>query len=315
MLECWCLNRILERCPAPSPLCLVPLNGVGSSRWPGVREREDSPSKPPPRPMQSCTEDYSRAAPMPEPPKHHERPLIAFFLPTLDAGGVARVMINLARGFLDRGHRVDMVAASASGALRDQVPEEARLVDLGSKRVVAAMPGLIRYLRRERPFALVAGMTHCSVVALCARKAGGVKTKVIATEHVQMSAMRRDSRRTRVRAMPLLARYFLPWADAIVAVSNGVADDVSDCAGIPRERIQVIYNPVVGPALFLAAKAEPSHPWFKAGAPPVILSVGQLTQLKSHEDLLSAFAVVARERPARLLILGEGPLRGKLENL
>ena len=69
-------------------------------------------------------------------------------------------MLNLCRGFLDRGYRVDLVAANADGAFRDQVPTEARLFDLKSRRVLTSAPALVGYLRRERPHALVAGMTN-----------------------------------------------------------------------------------------------------------------------------------------------------------
>ena len=244
-----------------------------------------------------------------------QKPRIAVFLPTLDFGGVARVMINLARGFLGRGYRVDLVAANATGAFRDHVPSEARLVDLKSRRVLASLPALVRYLRRESPGALVAGMTHSSVVAVCAKKLADVGTKIIATEHIEMSSMLRGSSRWRVRMVPFFARRFLPWADALVAVSKGVADDVSRVAAIPRENIHVIYNPVLDQEFFARAGDELSHLWLKPGSPPVILSVGQLTEQKGFRSLIKAFSLVAQQNPARLLILGEGPDRSRLEGL
>jgi len=58
-----------------------------------------------------------------------------------------------------------------------------------------------------------------------------------------------------------------------------------------------------------------NHPWFAPGEPPVILSVGRLTKQKDYPTLIRAFALVHRERPARLMILGEGEERPKLEAL
>ena len=250
---------------------------------------------------------------MPEPGK--QPPLTAFFLPTLHFGGVARVTLNLCRGFLDRGYRVDVVAANAIGAFRDQVPASARLFDLNSRRVLTSTLGLVRYLRRERPHALIAGMTHSSVIALWAIRWAGVRTRIIATEHTDMTSMRRGVSSWRVRMVPFFARHFLPWADAVVAVSKGVADDVSGLTGIPRENIVVIYNPVLSEEFFERAKAPMLHPWLKPGSPPVVLSVGQLTKPKAFHTLLRAFAAVKHQTPARLLILGEGPERSALESL
>ena len=130
-----------------------------------------------------------------------------------------------------------------------------------------------------------------------------------------MTSMWRGARRWRVRVIPFFARHFLPWADAVVAVSKGVADDLAGLTGIPRENIHVIYNPVLSEELFTKARAEISHPWFAPGSPPVVLSVGQLTPVKAFHTLLRAFSRLAQQTPARLLILGEGPERGALESL
>jgi glycosyltransferase involved in cell wall biosynthesis len=113
----------------------------------------------------------------------------------------------------------------------------------------------------------------------------------------------------------MLEHYFYPWADAIVAVSKGVADDLARVARLPRDRIKVIYNPVVTEALFRKAEEPLEHPWFLSGCPPVILGVGRLTAAKDFPTLIRAFARVRESQLARLLILGEGEKRDSLEKL
>jgi glycosyltransferase involved in cell wall biosynthesis len=100
-----------------------------------------------------------------------------------------------------------------------------------------------------------------------------------------------------------------------VAVSSGTADDLARAAKIPRERIQVIYNPVITPATDVLARQPPEHPWFAAGQPPVILGVGRLTWAKDFSTLIRAFAQVRQRRPVRLIILGEGEERSALTAL
>jgi glycosyltransferase involved in cell wall biosynthesis len=119
----------------------------------------------------------------------------------------------------------------------------------------------------------------------------------------------------RMRLMPRLARYFYRWADDIVAVSEGVADDLTQVLKVPNERVRVIYNPIVTPELMAKAQAALDHPWFRLGEPPVILAVGRLTEQKDLPTLIRTFAHVQRSRPVRLLILGEGELRHDLEAL
>ena len=240
---------------------------------------------------------------------------IALFTPTLYYGGVERVVVNLARGFLGIGYAVDIVAANASGEFGEFVPPEARVVSLRARRVISSLPALVRYLRRERPQVVIAAMTHCSIMALWARKLARIDTQVVATEHVVMTSSVAHDRRTRAQMMPLLARLSYGGADAIVAVSAGVADDVAAQTGTPRDRIQVIYNPVVTPELLSNADAPATHPWFEAAQPPVVVSVGRLEVQKGYPMLIRAFSRVRATRPARLLILGEGSQRAELEAL
>ena len=110
---------------------------------------------------------------------------------------------------------------------------------------------------------------------------------------------------------PRLLRTFYPWATTVVAVSRGAADDLARTAGLPRDRIEVVYNPVITPAMLALAQQAPDHPWLAPGQPPVILGAGRLTGQKDFSTLVRAFAEVRRRRPARLIILGEGPRTGR----
>jgi glycosyltransferase involved in cell wall biosynthesis len=93
--------------------------------------------------------------------------------------------------------------------------------------------------------------------------------------------------------------------DAVVAVSNGVADDINRRTGFPRKRINTVYNPSVTPHLVGKSKEKLNHPWFAPGQPPVILGAGRLGRAKDFPNLIQAFAKVRQQRPVRLMILGE----------
>ena len=72
---------------------------------------------------------------------------------------------------------------------------------------------------------------------------------------------------------------------------------------------------MVTAALEAAAREPVAHAWLRPGEPPVVLGVGKLSPQKGFDVLLRAFARVRAERPARLVILGEGPQRRALERL
>jgi glycosyltransferase involved in cell wall biosynthesis len=117
------------------------------------------------------------------------------------------------------------------------------------------------------------------------------------------------------RAFPHLLRRLYATADALVAVSDWVADDLARLARVRRSRVQVIPNPVVHDGLLAQRREGAGHPWLQTRSAPVILSVGRLNGEKNYGDLLRAFARLRRERCARLIVLGEGTERAGLERL
>lgn len=240
---------------------------------------------------------------------------LALYLPSLRGGGAERVMVMLANGFVERGYAVDLVLAKAEGPFLPDVARNLHIVDLGARRVVSSLPGLVRYLRRERPRAMLSALNHANVIALLARRFAGVPTRLVVSEHAHLSLSLETVSSHRGRLMSWFMRRTYPWADGVVAVSAGVADDLAQAMGLPRQRIAVVHNPVVTDDMLARAEAPLDHPWFAPGEPPVVLGVGRLTAQKDFGVLLHAFAQLRAQRPARLMILGEGELRPELESL
>lgn len=240
---------------------------------------------------------------------------VAIFLPSLGGGGAERVMLILANGMAERGLRVDLVLASAKGPYLKDVVTGVRVVDLGAGRVVSSLPGLLRYLRRERPQAMLSGMNYANVIAVVAKVLSGSNTRLLVIEHSSILRSHNGPQSLRGRAVPRAMRWAYRKVDGIVAVSQGVADDLALMISLPREKISVIYNPVVTHELYAKVDASLAHPWLGHGKPPVILGVGRLTRAKDFASLIRAFAIVRAQRDCRLVILGEGELRPNLEAL
>jgi glycosyltransferase involved in cell wall biosynthesis len=266
---------------------------------------------------QAVEEVSSTKSDVPIRPARVERALgpIAFFLPSLRGGGAERVTVNLAQGMTERGLPVDLVVASAEGELLEQLPPAVRLVNFHLSRVLPSLIPLIAYIRRERPRVVISAMGHANLVALWAARLALRGTPVMVTVHTTVSQFGSLKGRLARKLWPSLMRVFYPWADSVVAVSSGSADDLSRLSGLPRDRVNVIYNPVITPAALAGAARPPDHPWFAPGQPPVILGVGRLTASKDFPMLMRAFSEVRRRRAVRLMILGEGEERSALEAL
>lgn len=285
---------------------------------------------------------FMSIAPMPAedgpavPPPRSAGRRIAFLLPDLNGGGVQRIVMILAGAFAGRGAAVDLVVCDAEGHLRSQVPEGVRLVSLEggglmgqrllalrsdprglpdlARAVFSLKPrwetlrflgGLSRYLRDERPEALFAATPYINMLAILARRVAGVPTRIVVSERTHFSTGK-PRKRKRARQLSRAMGRTYAQADAIVAVSKGVADDLATTIGIARDRVTTIHNPTLTPD-FRAKLDEPiDHPWFAEGQPPVLLAVGRLGYQKDFATLVRAFGQVRRDREARLVIIGDG---------
>jgi glycosyltransferase involved in cell wall biosynthesis len=136
----------------------------------------------------------------------------------------------------------------------------------------------------------------------------------VVVEQNTLSEAARNGKSRRDRMMPRLVARFYPWADYVVGVSAGVTEDLVRLADLRPERVRVISNPIVTADIREKARAPLDHPWFSDGG-SVFVAAGRLRPQKDFSTLLHAFARVRARRPARLLILGEGPERTHLEDL
>ncbi len=247
---------------------------------------------------------------------------IALTLPSLAGGGAQRIFVDLARGLLDRSIAVDVVLVREEGVLRDSVPAGADVVLLGGDRVSRAVPRLAAYLRSRRPDVVVPAISHMNLCALLAARLTRPRVPVVVSHHNHLTLHARHGARPQDRVMPWLVRAGYPWADGIVAVSDGVADDLASAARLPRSRIEVVYNPVDFDRVSAMAATPPDHPWLaeKAGlrgrnavAAPVLVAAGRLSPQKDFATLLRAVALL--DRDVRVVVLGEGELRPDLERL
>ena len=250
---------------------------------------------------------------MGSPPIDNKDRPIALFMPNFAGGGAERVMVNLAAKLAERGHRVDLLVGETKGPNFALVPDTVRVVDFKKPRVLKAIPDLVRYIRDNKPRCVLSALDHANVVAVVASRFPGCRVRTIVSEHNTLSMQTANAVSFRTKVIPAFMARTYPKADAVVACSTGVADDLAHEIGLARNRITVIYNPTISPRVLDGAKIAPNHPWFAPGEPPVIVAAGRLSDAKDFPSLLRAFKIVRAATPARLLILGEGDKRAKIE--
>ena len=280
---------------------------------------------------------------------------VGFLLTGLNGGGAERFTLNLAQSLIARGHRADLVIPRLAGDYRTTIPGEMRIrrarirgtdrkllralqrsgvhveattvnpfgvarswLVLGRKglhlpvrrrhRVYAYATMIATYVREARPHVLVSPLPGADAAAVCAAELTERAVPVVVTVH----NVPEDYYAPEWLAA---SRTLYPLADAVVAVSRGVAESVRRSLGVDAGRVRTIYNSVPADSIRRLAQEEVVHPWFADGEPPVVLSVGR--EAKDHPTLVKAFGLVRREVDSRLVILGKlsAPYRAMLESL
>lgn len=241
------------------------------------------------------------------------RKRLAFLLPDMRGGGAERVALRLIEDFLAAGHEVDLVMMRAVGDLMPLVPKEVTIVDLGVDRIRSVVAPLRRYFRKRKPDAIQISMWPLTIVGIVAHRLARSKAIVVLSDHIALSKQYAHLGKAGMWLLGRSIRLFYPLADARIQVSEQAADDLVRISGMERSEVQVVYNPVAGPGAEASPSPDVEALW--QGAEARIVTVGSLKEQKNHKLLIRSFARLLKERPATLMIVGEGPMRGELEAL
>ena len=239
------------------------------------------------------------------------------------AGGGAERSSLLTAASWPRGEDVCVIACLAEGPYQSEIPQRVSTTEIGVWPSLANIAGFTRKLRTlvgvnelDAVMANGYGLNQAVLLAQLFSRLRGLS--VIVVEHNTLSVALADRFPNRLMrgAVRVLTRWLYRRADAIVGVSDGVSRDLEATLSLPSGSVITIYNPVDTERI-TAAMTEPVPEAlsraFEALRRPIVITTGRLVTQKAHRDLLAAFALLPEPTRGSLVILGEGPLRGDLE--
>jgi glycosyltransferase involved in cell wall biosynthesis len=227
---------------------------------------------------------------------------LVFYTHGLTSGGAERVVARLATGFAARGDRVilavDFEAQENSHLLSHEV--DLRVLPRGHVRATLA---LALMLGRERPAASISAISVSNLKHTMAALLAGRIGRSILTYHGFYESEHERLSNIGYRLTPVLSRL----AGATVTVSERLRQELIANFAAPPDKVTTIHNPAAPEPM-----PEPLSPEQLAARPPNLLSIGRFAPDKDFLTLLRAFARLP-DPAARLVILGEGPERKKLQ--
>jgi glycosyltransferase involved in cell wall biosynthesis len=242
---------------------------------------------------------------------------VVFHTASLRGGGAERVFTLMANALAARGHEVTLFTWNAEGPNAQLLSPEVELVTLGmpiygegygKPGTLAGIARSARFFAERKPDAVFAAPEFANLAMAVALSLSGSKARYFPSFHAAAGLPSSD---LGAKIAIVLSRLVRSRASRAIAVSQGVGRDL-EARGFPPSQVAVINNPL--PTQLASSGA--SYPWHAdiaaMGEGPVIATAGRLVPVKDHRTLITAFAKLRSERPARLVIFGEGPLEAEL---
>jgi glycosyltransferase involved in cell wall biosynthesis len=243
---------------------------------------------------------------------------VLFLVPTLRGGGAERVIVNLLRHLdRDRFCLALVVLDTRDAVCRDDVPEDVDVIDLQCSRVRYALFKMARLIWRRRPDVVFSTLGHLNLALAVMRPLLPDGVRYIARESTLVSENIRHYRAPLIWTWAY--RCFYGRFDSVVCQSRDMRNDLIGNFDVPAGNSLVIHNPVDIERIHQLA-AEPLAVGFGpvdstgSGRSIRLLAAGRLSYEKGFDLLIEAMAICDNPRMS-LTILGEGPLRGELEQL
>lgn len=243
-------------------------------------------------------------------PSHFE---VMFFLPQLGGGGAEMNAVRLATGLLHAGITPVYVVARGPGSYSEWLPPGVEVIQLdtgainsSTLRLFRARGPLAEVIELRRPDVLCPVMVTPALAALSAVRLSRYKPATVLS--IQNSLCITHEMRKSIRSMAemrLICERF-PTLDGVIALSQGVADDLSRVVPALQDRIAVIPN--IGLPLEDQMSIAMGLERIDSQTGCTLLACGRLTKQKDYPTLFRAFALLSGTG-VKLKIIGDGEER------
>ncbi len=236
---------------------------------------------------------------------------ISVVTPRFAIAGVPLAQIRFARALARRGHEVTLIVGYVDPEYEFPPVPDIHVEIWNQPKVRRMLWPLARHLRSERPDVVFSAEDHLNTIVLLAAILTRSRVKFSGSSRVTPFDTYSNTPFSKRWILKQLARSVMWRADAQTCVSKDMVEQYRQVFTHPKH--VCVYNIVDDEASRQRMNDEAGHPWLTGKLKPVLVAAGRLAPWKGFADLIQAIGLVDANRRPRLLILGDGPLRGELQ--
>ena len=204
---------------------------------------------------------------------------IAVFTPSVNIGGIERVLMTYAALLSERGYNVSYLICRDDSELISEISENISVHNLRTNRLRNSIWKLTKYLHKEKPDAIIVANASTYIVVL-AKLCAFSRVKVVTSHHNYIN----NETTSFVEGKAMWRLYNL--CNSVVAVSSGIKELLIS-NGVRRKKVHMIYNPIDCQYIKNKAQATIMLPDM-----PYLLFVGRLSSVKNIEFLIRVYKIV-----------------------
>ena len=238
---------------------------------------------------------------------------ICVVTPLFAIAGVPLAQLRFARALASAGHDVDLLIGRIDPQYKLPPTDGVNVQVFNRPNVRGMLLPLWRYLRAAKPDVVFSAEDHLNAVVLFAAIASGSRAKISGSSRVTPYDTYSNKPFTKRWVLKYLARAVMWRADALTCVSKDMVEQYRNVFDSPPH--VAVYNIVDDIHSRMRMQEPVEHEWLRDKHIPLLVAAGRLATWKGFADLIRAMKVLTQNRRARLMILGDGPLRAELQAL
>lgn len=226
--------------------------------------------------------------------------------------GVPLAQLKLAKALARNNHEVELIYGAVNTGHKLPESNQFKISTLNCHRASLMLFPLVKYFIFRKPDIVFTAGDHLNAFVLIA--------SIISMSHSKISCSSRvtpyDTYSDKIFSkgwMLKMVMKLVDWrANALTCVSKEMVDQYHNI--FRHRRHECVYNIVLDAESKLSMSKKVSEDWLNNKNGQILIAAGALEPWKGFDDLITAFSIIKSEnKNTKLLILGDGSMRSKLE--